>query len=374
MKECEIARKSFEKQYGRSADRDDVLSWLAEWYLARNRLADAVICFAEIPSSHPVYGRMARYQQGRSLLTLHRAIDAEQQLRELIELEEITPTISQELLVDARQLLRHILEVELRFEERHLLLKGVVARGEADNFEVVAACFPSQLRWNGPQAIAWMDEFYSVDSTHTVMRIAKGRYLTGQGKLQEARQLLEAVIIESPLDLRALAALIACLTEADAPDEVDQLMARLPPSTARDPWLLLLQRGDHALRNGRAKEAMAAYERVIQSDRSSGQAWMGIANAAIPLGDMPKRAHALKMATGLGRIQNHLDKGLRQASDPNSFMDVADLCADLGMDREGWVMTEFARKFAPQNRRVLAHVELFKSRLAPGPNSSPGVK
>jgi tetratricopeptide (TPR) repeat protein len=364
VKEREIARRSFEKQYGRAPNRDDILSWMAEWYLARKRLGDAVICFAEIPTAHPKYGRMARFQQGRTLLTLHRAIEAEQQFHELITAEEQEPAIEPRYLFDARQRLRHILEVELRFEERQSLLRGVVARGEADHFEIVAYCFPTQLRWNGPQATEWVEEFYAVDSTHPMIRIAKGRYLTGQGKLPDARTLLAAVVQEFPTDLRGMAAFIACLREADASEEVDRLMADLPPQSPDDSWLLLLQRGDHALQNGNSQAAVLAYEQVLRTDRTSGAAWQGLINATRLSGDAARRAEAIQMAAGLGRIQSHLGKGIQRPSDPNSFLDVADLCAEIGLDREGLILTQYALKLASQNQRALNAAKMFKLRLA----------
>jgi tetratricopeptide (TPR) repeat protein len=363
-KEWSIARQSFERQYGRKADRDDLLSWMAEWYLARGRPADAVACFSEIPTSHPKYGRMARFQQGRTSLDLHRADDAEKQFRELIAAEEIEPHLVPRYLIDARQRLRHILEVELRFEERHTLLQGVVEREEVDNFEVISACFPNHLRWNGPQAIEWIEQFHAADPNSPSIRIAMGRYFVGQGRLKDAQQLLEGVVREFPEDLRAKGVLIACLREADKPEAVDQRFASLPPQTAQDSWLLLLERGVHATARGHGADALAAYEQVLKFDRTSGQAWQGVATAARLLGDTAKRARAVNMAAGLGRIQNHIGKGIQRPRDPNSFIDIADVCAEIGLDREGAIMAKFALKLAPENERALKSSKYFTSKLA----------
>ena len=102
-KEYRLAEEAFEVRYGREANRVDVMSWLAEWYLAHDRQHDAIQCFAEIDTSHPEYGHMARYQQGRTLLGLHQAPEAERQFRELIAAEAMTPRIETRYLVDARQ-------------------------------------------------------------------------------------------------------------------------------------------------------------------------------------------------------------------------------------------------------------------------------
>ena len=357
-------REAFELRYGRAADEFDVLSWLGEWNLSKKRLPKAVACFDAIPSSHPKYGRMARYLQGQALLNLHRATEAELQFVDLIKLEESSPQLEPGMLIDARQRLRHILEVELRFEERHQLLQGVVDRDEADSFEAVSFCFLSLLRWNGPDTVKWLEEFHAADPTSPWLNIALGRYRTGQGRLEEARQILEGVVHEHPSNRRALAALIACLREADALEEVTRRMEGLPPQSADDPWLLLLQRGADALQNGRPLAAVAAYEQLLQQDRTCTEAWQGLAQASRLLDDQPRRKRAIEMTTMLGRIQNHLGKAIQNASDPNSFLDIADLCAEISFNREGWILTQCARKLAPSNPRVLAAVELFRKRLS----------
>lgn len=373
-KEIEIARRSFESQYGRAADRDDILSWLAEWFQARHRPADAVRCFAEISTDHAQYGRMARYQQGCNLLELHRAVEAEAQFSELITREEQEPSISPKFVIDARQRLRHIMEVELRFEDRQALLKGVIERKEADSFETIAACFPSQLRWNGVQAIQWIEEFYAAEPTERAIRVAMGRYLTGQGKLPEARTLLEEVVREFPDDLRATSALIACLKEADAAEEADRLIAALPPISEHDSWPLLLQRGAYALQNGQPQAALEIYERVLRLDRSSGEAWQGVANAARLLGNASRRAEASKIAAGLGRLQNHIGRAVRTVTDPEAYIEIAEVCAEIEFNPEGRLVIELALKLAPKNERAIALEKVFLSRLPALSPSGPQEK
>lgn len=364
VNEYELARKAYELRYGRTADRVDVFSWLAEWFQSRNRLSDAIVCFAEIPTAHPVYGRMARYQQGRALLSLHRALEAETQFDELIRLEESAPTIESRYLVDARQRLRHIYEVELQFEKRHQLLRGVIERGEEDPFELVVFCFPSLPRWNGPDAVQRLEQFHRMNSTEPVLNVALGRYRLGEGKLGEAREILEAVVRERPDDLSALAALAACLREADQPEELSRCMEALPPQSPRDPWLLLIQRGLHANENGHPEMAVVALEQLLAQDRTCAEAWTGLARATLLLDDLPRRKQALSMAAGLGRIQNHLGKVIRQPDHADSYLDVADLCAEISLNREGWYLARYAHKLAPQSPRVLSMIELFQNRLS----------
>lgn len=362
-RDSQRAREAFELKYGRPPDRLDILSWLAEWYLTQKHPNEAVACFAEIPTNHPVYGHMARLQQGRTLFRLHRVTEAELQLKELIAAEEASPQIEPEFLINARQQLRHILEVELRFEERHQLLKGVIDRGEDNAFEAVAGSFPTMLRWNGPDAIQWHAQFLAADPDNVWVKISHGRYLTGQGKADEARPILEAVVAEHPNNLRAISALVAALRESGDVDRADQLVLALPPRSRDDPWTLLLQRGHLAVQNGNLEEARNAFEQLQQSDTTSTEGWQGLALVSRLQNDIPRQTHANSMVNALGRIQNHLGKTTQDAENPNSFLDVADLCAEFQLIREGAVMARFAQRLAPDNDRVQRTVKAFRERL-----------
>ena len=361
--EFESAREKFRRTHRRAGDQFDALYLLGQSRLEQRRPGDAIECFALIPTSHPKYGRMSRFLQGRTLLGMHRVVEAEPNLREVISLEEVTPTIGREYLMQARQRLRHILDVELRFEERHQLLRGVVDRNEDQAFESAAACFPSLGRWNGPDAILWAEHFHANYPRDVQLRIALGRYRTAQGRLEDGRAILEEVVRENPENLSALAALIACLSEADDSEAMQRVIESLPPIGKDDPWLLLLQRGNRAIQEEKPQEAKAAFEQLLRQDRSNAAAWQGLGQAARLLEDAPLRKKALEMATALGRIQNNLGKTNQAANDPNSYLDIADLCAEFGLNREGAVMVRCARRLAPLNQRVTESVERFRARL-----------
>lgn len=364
VQEYRRAREAYELKYRKVADEIDVLSWVAERKLASNNPGDAISCFEAIPTAHPKYGHMARYQQGQILLKLHRAVEAEQQFRELIAAEEAAPALEPRLLIVARENLRHILEVELRFEERHRLLTGVIERGDEDAFEAVVYCFPTVLRWNGPESIHWLEQFHAAGPRNSWLEIALGRYRTGQGRLDEARPILERVYQEQPTNLWAAAALIACLQECGDLDRAGELVQKLPPQSDEDPWQLLNLRGSFALQNGNADVAAAAYEQMLRQVRTCTEAWQGLAQASQLKSDVERRTQALGMVAALGRIQNHLGKPLQDAADPKSYLDVADLCSEYNLLREGALMVRAAIHRAPQNERVLAARNAIRERLA----------
>ena len=361
-RDLQLAREAFELKYGRRPDRLDLLSWLAEWKAARKLPLEAIECFQRIPSAHPLYGPMARYQQGRILLNLHRAVEAEHQLREFLSLN--IASIDHKYIVDARQCLRHILEVELRLEERHQLLQGVIDRAEDDTFEAVGGCFPNLLRWNGPEAIGWLEEFRANSPPDPFIEIAFGRYRTAQGRPQEARPVLDAVLRQQPENRYAIAALISCLKECGELDRAQELLRSLPAATPEDPWLLSLQRGTFALEEGRGRDAVAAFQQVIDQNRTCSEAWQGMSAAARLLEDEKTRTKAVQMIADLGRIQNHLGKGIQDSTNPNSFLDIADLCLEIPLIREGAVMARWAFRLAPDDPRVRSTVQLFRQRLA----------
>jgi predicted Zn-dependent protease len=358
------AREAFELKYRKGADQIDVLSWIAERRLASTDPADAIPCFAAIPTAQPKYGHMARYQQGQILLKLHRAVEAEQQFRELIAVEEAAPVLEPHLLINARENLRHILEVELRFEERHRLLMGVIERGEEDPFEAVVYGFPTVLRWNGPESVLWLEQFQAADPHSPWLEIALGRHRTSQGRLDEARPILERIYQEQPTNLWATAALLVCLQECGDRDQARELFAKLPPQSEDDPWQLLNVRGSFALQNGNADVALVAYEQMLRQVRTCIEAWQGLAQAAQLKNDVERRTKALRMVAGLGRIQNHLGKPIQNAGDPNAYLDVADLCDEYNLLSEGALMVRAAIHQSPQNERALAARKVFRERLA----------
>ncbi|MEI8378693.1 MAG: tetratricopeptide repeat protein [Planctomycetota bacterium] len=354
-------KEAFEARYARSADEADVFSWLGESFLSRDRFQKAVACFEAIPTSHPTYGRMARYLEGQSLLNLHRAPEAEQQLLEFITLEVATPQLDQKILIDARQRLRHIFEVELRFEDLHRLLQEIVTRGEDDAHETIVFCFPTLLRWNGPDAVKWLEQFHHTDPTNLHLNVALGRYRTGQGRLDEAIQILNEAVRKHPEDRAAKAALIEALRQADDPS-MPRLVEQLPPQASDDPWLLLQVRGTFAIQQNRPEVAVTAFRQLIEQNQTSAEAWHGLGQAYRLLGDDTQRKQAQTMATALGRIQNYLGKAMQEPTDLDTFLKISEICLEADLFSEGMLMALCARRIAPADQRVLSAIQQLQTR------------
>ena len=186
-------------------------------------------------------------------------------------LEQSDPRLESRFRVSARQQLRHILEVELRFEERAKLLQPFLERDETDGFETLAVLFPTHLRWNSLIGFEILEKFYERDREQPILQTALGRYYTVQGHLEEARTQLEAAARQLPNDIRIKASLIALLREANDPD-LNRQMDSLPPASPEDPWLLQFQRAEHALHANQFQQAASYYEAIIRRDPTCTQA------------------------------------------------------------------------------------------------------
>jgi len=251
------------------------------------------------------------------------------------------------------------------------LLRHVIERGEANGFEIIAGLFPSHLKWNVPTGFTLLEEFLEADRSRPELRVAMGRFFTVQGRLVEALQMVEGVVQERPDDLRAAAALIACLREADATVEWNQRVGQLPATSVDEPWLLLLERGTHALRHGQPEQAITAYRSVVQKDRTNIQAWHGLLQATRAIGDDSQYSRATTMVTVLGKIQNQISRSMQQQADPNSFLDLADLCAKADLDREGAILSAFALQLDSGHERGRASLARFQSRPSTDDKTSP---
>jgi len=340
QQEYDAAAEQFRRRYGDAPDRMDVLSWLGESAVQEGKFELAIACLREIPPEHPRYGCTSRHQQGLALLALNRAVEAEEQFREFLRLAESNPGIDipPRMLADARDRLRFIYEVQLRFEERREVVETNVAAGFYDRFDLVKYCFPALLRWNGPQAVVWLENFYEEDPDDIAIRVALARYRTGQGKLQEAERILESCLTEQPENLRAIAALLENLREQGRWERMQTIAEGLPAPDVHHPWLLLRMRGHVANRNRDYQQAAECFRLVLKTDPANAESCQGLARALMGLGEQGRARKFLETARILGRIQNRTGK-VQNAKDVQNALEVARLCEQIGL-------TEFAQRWA----------------------------
>ena len=327
--EYKQAKLRFLKMYRRNPGRIDVLSLAGELAVGEGRWATAVACFREVPSRDPKYGASARLQEGQVLLRLNRAHDAEQSFREFLSLAERIPSVPDEHVAVARKWLAYLLSVELRLEERKDLLADMHADGRADVFDSKQCYFPNLLLWHTSTGRRRLTEFLKEDPANRVLRLAEGRYLTAEGRLDEAQALLEELRADRQNDLEIAAALLECLFERNDWREFAVVAKSLPGYRPGEPWLLTRMRGEFAVHVGDWQAAVNHFEHVLEADRANPWCQMGLARAFAELKQPQARDEAQRRSLVLSRIRVSLVTV--KDDDYHAALELASKCEQIGL-------------------------------------------
>jgi tetratricopeptide (TPR) repeat protein len=353
QEEYDSAKQSFEEAYDRAASPVDVFSWLGESSFTHERWKIAAASFAQIPSATLRYGHIARLYEGRALLKLLRAQEAEKNLQEFLALENKSPELSDDHIAEALLQLQYLYGIELRFEDRKVALDDLIKLGQAEVPEVLNYCFPTLHRWNGPQAVVELERFHGNDPKNPRLRVALGRYRMGQGELIEARQILDECHQEYPKSVTTAAALLSCLHEQDAWPEMEAVVDQLPPPADNQPWLLLRMRGHYYLHHQQFEKALDCFERVLKSNPSDVESCLGKAAALGALSEKDDQRKSLEMARELSRIQNRIGWALNQPDDWEALIEIADIAMGIGLQAEARLLVSTGLKRFPGNKRML---------------------
>lgn len=327
-----------------------VMITLARRLTEEEQLEAAVGCWEQIPSDDAEYGAEARFRQGLQLVALHRAPDAERNLQEFIGMAQAGRSIPAEQIAEALDMLRFLFGVELRFEERQGILRAIHLLEAADTNDTITYCFPSVLRWNGEQAVTWLEEFLKQDPNDFALRVALGRYRTGQGQLDQAEAILRQCCQERPDDLTAQAALLACLYERADWEQMDELVQDLPPADASDPWLLLRLRGHVHNHFGRFQEAFEAFQMALAADPANGESNLGLGKALAGLQRHEESDAALQKTSVIARIQNRLGWIQVRPADVSALWEVAELCEQIDLNIRATVIARHILKLDPTHQ------------------------
>lgn len=349
----QAAETEFENAYDRKADRNDALSWLGEKSFKAGDWELAQACFQHIPSDTPRYGHIARLYQGRALIKLNEAAKAEQNLLEFMRLEEHSPELPTTHYAEALLQLQYLYGIELRFEERKQLLGALIELGFLEHEEVLNYCFPSLHRWNGTLAVESLERFVEKDPQHPRLRVALGRYRTGQGRLEEARAILEQCRQEYPNSVSTAAALLALLYEEEAWDQMTAIMDQLPPVDDKHPWLLLRMRGHVYNHREEYTEALDCFDRVLKTNPADPESWLGKGAAYQGLGEREKQQACGDKASEMSRIQNRIGGALGDVKDVEVLADIAEIAADLDLHEEADLVVRLGVKINSQHKRLI---------------------
>ncbi len=344
----EEAIKAFRLAYQREPDRFDIVSVAAELAVRRDQLDLANQCFGDIPTDHPLYGPSARFQQAQVLLKLNLAGAAEQQLLEYLALPNI------EFRRDAQQLLRYLLEIQLRFEERQVLLASMHSEGKLVPSDALFYGYASLLRWNGEQAVDRCRQFYDRDPENPTLRIAWAQYLGGTARSLEGLTLIESVLTQTPSNPHAVAVKLFLLTELGETETLAALVATLPPPERTDPWLMLRVRGQAALSRDDLDLAERCFRLYIENDPTLTECYFGLAEIAGKRGQAEQKSKLLETGRQLALIQNRLGGAQFAPGDPSPYLKLAEQSLAIGLKQQAQLAAESALMIDPQNAAAQA--------------------
>lgn len=326
--EYQQAERRFRSIYGTQPARLDTLMTLAELAVAQNRPETAVACFLRIPSEHPEYGPVARLQEGQLLARLNRSVEAEASLREFLQLAD--SQFSTEHRDAARHWLVYILSVQLRFEDRKTILEELHRDGQPEIRESILYHFPHLVIWNFGDARGPLRQYLKRDPDSLVLQVAHGRYLIGEGKLQEARVLLEQLFERNSDSLHCAAALLGCHFERNDFAALARILHSLPEFREGEPWLLTQMRGNLAVSERRWEAAVTCFEQVLRDDPANPICTIAMAGALGKLGRMAEREAALQRSAALAKIRSHL--GRLTETEPLPCRELVRMCEEIGLE------------------------------------------
>lgn len=302
----EEAHREFVELFHREPDEADLMMTVAETAVRNEQPDVAIDCFARIPSSHIRYGTIARFQEGEILLRANRVEKAEASFREFLTLQEDRPGSGRNYLRKARAWLVFIMTIELRFEERKLILQQMMRDGEFDVYDAKQLYFPSLAANYSTQSSSRLEEFLKQAPTCRPLLIAQARYLVKQGKLNLADQLLQSLRLQYPTDSETIAATLECLFEMADWKRFDSVISAAPNFKPDEPWLLTQMRAESARYSKDWPTAEKYFRRVLESDPANPACHMGLASALYGLEKMAERKEIQERAVILAKIRVYL--------------------------------------------------------------------
>jgi len=303
---AEEMRREYVELFHREPDEADLMMALAETAV-RNKQPDvAISCFERIPSDHIRYGTSARFQEAQVLLRANRVEKAEASFREFLTLQENRPGVKREHIRTARAWLAFLMTIELRFEDRNLILQQMIQNGEFDVYDAKQLYFPSLSANYSTQISSRLGDFLEQAPTCRSLLIAQARYLVRQGKLNAADHLLESLRLQYPTDSESIAATLECLFEMVDWKRFESVISDAPNFKPDEPWLLTQMRAEFARFSRDWPTAEMYFRKVLESDPANPACHMGLASALQSLGKTEERKKIQERSLILAKIRVYL--------------------------------------------------------------------
>ncbi|MCA9051064.1 MAG: hypothetical protein KDA89_20150 [Planctomycetaceae bacterium] len=347
-RDYKAAEQRWKRQNGRIPDSATVLFALGQTFLAKGEPTTAVRCFDAVPVTHLELSREARLQAATALLGLNRAREAEARFVKSITAATDESESGRHRTATARDWLVYLYSVQLRFEERHDVLRRLHADGDQRITDSKMYYFPSLLIWNSTRGEHRLNEFLAEDSSDVRLRIAQGRYLSGSGRIEEAKSVLSETLRAVPGNLSCVAALLECFYETADWEPADEILAGISGDSDDEPWLLSLMRGEHANHRGRFEVAERCFRRVLAQDFSNVTACMGLLRSLRERGAESDEAELLQERIRVLAVIRPRLQQIREQN-PEAVQWLAEQCRRIGF-------TEAAQTFDDHAARMLRDV------------------
>jgi tetratricopeptide (TPR) repeat protein len=338
QKDFDKAAADFRAQFNRDGDHFDVLMWLAKTATRKEDFSTALACYEQVPLDHIRYGASARYEEAKLLAQTDHVRRAEDSFRKYLSLIEKGIRLSDRDVAHSRHWLSLILGVQLRQEERRIILQELMQDHQADINDVKQYYFESLLIWQTSFGSGRVRDFLKKDPGNRHLRIAAARYLVGEGSLSEAREQLLQLRSEDADDLRALSVLLECCHSMNDWSAFAREFASVPAFSPDEPWLLTQFRGEWALHEKNWGDAEKYFQYLLDVDPVNTMCLMGLARTFGDQGKIGERDAVLQRALVAAKLR--VDLAALNHDNPKAARLVASSARTLGME-DAAVLLEF---------------------------------
>ena len=349
-----------------SEDSNEAITWLQEKHginnpsdveimlaaggiaVAAEEYEKASRYFDRVKTEVPRFGMTARLEQALALLKLNFATPAEQNLRKFLDAARASENPDPAQVLDGFKWLTYLLSVQIRQEERKLLLQEQHDIGLADPLDSKQLYFPNLLILNSPAGRTRLAKLIENEPTNLSLLVAAARYQTLAGEFDPAIDRLEKLRRTRLEDLTVAAALAEAFVESDRLEEAGRLLDSTPPYNNMEPWLLTRMRGEIALHREQWSDALKHFGTVLEADPANAPAQMGLAMAYEKLGDKDNHQEALRRSGVLAKIRVNL--GSVQSDAEAACLDLATQCRAIGMEAAAKVFEKHAARIKSQTK------------------------
>jgi tetratricopeptide (TPR) repeat protein len=304
--------------------------------------------FERVKTEVPRFGMTARLEQGVALLKLNFATPAEQNLSKFLEAARSAENPDPTQVLDGFKWLTFLLSVQIRQEERKLLLEEQHAIDLADPLDSKQLYFPNLLILNSPAGRTRLAKLLENEPTNLSLLVASARYQTLAGEFDEAIENLEKLRRTRLGDLVVAAALAEALVESDRLEDAGILIDSIPPYHSMEPWLLTRMRGELALHREKWNDALKYFGIVLEVDPANAPAQMGMAMSYEKIGDKDNHEEALRRSGVLAKIRVNL--GSVQTDAEAACLDLATQCRAIDMEAAAKIFERHAARIKEQTK------------------------